>query len=149
MSDYMVGRKGGKDRYMVGYNESKSSAYKVGGGGSSVGQSSSEKLGGGDQASPAGAKSAFQYPDDKDSTYKDVGDKADNMNFGGSISSGAPSLKGSVAGDSQMSYTEKGDWSSSKDAMARRKAMMESSKKYMGADGQYNSPTVDLVQIKK
>jgi hypothetical protein len=139
VADYMVGRSGGKDRYMVGYNAEGKSGYKVGGGGSSVGQSSNESLGGGDQASPAGAKSAFSY---KDIDTKDVGDRSDNMNFGGSIANGVRSETPS------QEFSESGDWSVEKDAMARRKAMMESAAKYM-SNKEYNTPTADIMDIKK
>lgn len=141
---YFVGNKsGGKDRYMVGWNESKSnaSAYKVGN--SKSGPSQSSKSVGGDQDSVVGGKSAFSY---SEPDVKDPGDKSKNMNFGGEISNGIQSMKATgPGGDVMLSYSEKGDWSDSKNAMARRKANMEA---YGKGDG-YTSPTVDLVSIKK
>lgn len=145
MADFQVGSKGGKDRYMVGWNGDGKSGYKVGGGGSSVGQSSNKALGGGGMDPVVGSKSAFSYSGEIDP--KDVGDKSDNMNFGGSQSSGIPANKNSAGGEIQMTYSEKGDWSASKDAIARRKAMADSSRAMSGS--KYDSPTVDIVNIKK
>lgn len=147
MADYMVGKGGGgKDRYKVGWNESKSNAYKVGGGGSNPSQADNKNLGSGDQGSPAGQKSAFKY---KDIDTKDVGDSSENMNFGGSQASGAGEGPTGAGGQIELSYSQTGGFGESKDAMARRKARMEGYKQAMGAGAGYDSPTVDLVNIKK
>lgn len=144
----MVGKKGSaaKDRYMVGYNGSKENknAYKVGNSKSNV--SASSKAVGEGMDSVVGGKSSFNY---KEPDIKDPGDKSENMNFGGEISNGIKSNKGSVGGDLELSYSEKGDWDSQKNAMARRKANMEAASKYYSKNGQYDSPTVDLIDIKK
>ena len=151
MSDYMVGRKsGGKDRYMVGWNESSknANAYKVGGGGSQVGQADNKKLGGGDQDPVVGSKSGFQYAGEVDP--KQIGDRSDNMNMGGSTQEGIRANNGSGAGgEVEMSYTEKGEWSAQNDAMARRKAEADAAKRYYSNTGsQYDSPTPTQVTIK-
>lgn len=150
MSDYLVGRKaqGGKDRYMVGWNESKSNAnaYRVGSGGSQVAQSDNKSLGGGQMDPVVGSKSAFGYAGELDP--KSVGDKSDNMNFGGEISNGIQQNSGAeVAGN--LAYTEKGDWNTSKDAIARRKANADAAKRYYSANGEYNSPVPQVDAPKK
>lgn len=145
MADYKVGSAGGKDRYMVGWNGDNKSGYKVGGGGSSVGQASNKSLGGLGMDPVVGSKSAFSYKGEVDP--KDIGDKSDNMNFGGSSGSGMPANKQAAGGEIQLVYSEKGDYMASKDAIARRKAIADAGKNYSGS--KYDSPTVDLVNIKK
>ncbi len=139
MSDYKVGSSGSKDKYMVGWNKSESKAYKVGGRDSQVESKDSGSLGGGDQASPAGAKSQFSHVE-KD--VKDIGDKSPNMNFGGAVKVG---IRADMATED---YSEKGDWSDEKNAMARRKGMMDFASKYSNSAG-YETPTSDFVNIKK
>lgn len=145
MSDYMVGRKasGSKDKYMVGWNESKSNAnaYKVGGGGSSVGQSDNKKLGSGGLDPVVGSKSAFGYEGELDP--KDIGDRNENSNLGGGESTGMPANKQrGGGGEIEMAYTEKGDFQERTKAMNRRLAGTSFS-----GDG-YDSPTVTLVTAK-
>lgn len=146
MADFMVGKDGGgKDRYKVGWNENKSQAYKVGGGAGSTPQATNASLGGGDQGSPTGAKSAFNY---SAPNAADPGDKGENMNFGGANASGVGTDPTGVAGQDELNYSIKGDWNSSKDAMSRRKARMDGYRQISGG-GQYDTPTVDLVNVKK
>lgn len=143
MGDYLVGKKsGGKDRYVVGWQDGKNPAYKVGGGKGSVASANNSELGGGDQASPAGQKSAFSYKG-VDHSNKNDGSDSENMGFGGAVSSGMPS------GNMTMEYSEKGDWDMGKNAMAKRKAMLEAANKYLNNDDKYKSPTVDIVDVKK
>lgn len=146
MADYMVGRgKGGKDRYMVGWNEAKanSNAYKVGGGDGEPAPTSKGLPG--DQDPVVGSKSQFSHAD-KDT--KDDGSESVNMGFGGQISSGPNTDPTGPGGQQQLTYAEKGEWSDSKNAMAKRKAQMDAYRQISGS-GQYESPTVDLVNIKK
>lgn len=137
MSDYMVGKAGGKDRYMVGWNKGKEAAYKVGGGQKSGG--SSAKGLPDDQDPIVGSKSAFSHAA-KDT--KDDGSASENMGFGGAVSMGA-------SADPALEYGEKGNWSDSKNAMAKRKARMDAYRQASDPGEKYDSPTVDLVSIKK
>lgn len=142
MADYMVGKGGSsKDRYMVGWNESKSKAYKVGGGSAGVSQGS--KALPGDQDPVVGSKSSFSHAE-KDT--KDDGSESVNMGFGGQIASGVNKDANGAGGQIQLTYAEKGDWSDSKNAMAKRKAQMDAFKTLQGDS--YKSPTVDLVKAK-
>lgn len=149
MADYMVGRGGGgKDRYTVGWNESKSSqnAYKVGtspgkGGGDVP---SSKKLPA-DQDPVVGSKSQFSHAD-KDTA--DDGSASVNMGFGGSLSSGLIGDPTKAGGEVDLNYVERGDWSDAKNAIAKRKAQMEAFRQVGGAS-QYETPTVNMVSLKK
>lgn len=146
MAEFMVGRaKGSKDRYMVGWNESKSnsSAYKVGGGDGEPAPSSKGLPG--DQDAVVGSKSQFNHAE-KDT--KDDGSKSMRMNFGGAISSGAASDPTAAAGQVELEYVEKGDWSEEKNAMAKRKAQMDAYRQISGAS-QYDTPTADLISVNK
>lgn len=145
MSDYLVGKKsvGGKDRYVVGWQEGKQASYKVGGGSkASPAESDNKELGGTDQASPTGQKSAFKY-NTPDTTNKNDGSDSENINFGGSISNGMP------MDNLNLKYTEKGDWDMNKNAMSKRKERMEAADKYLGKNSQFDSPTVDIIDVKK
>ncbi len=145
MAEYQVGRSGGKDRYMVGWNESKASknAYKVGGT-DATGQMGSKSLPG-DQDAVVGSKSQFSHAD-KDT--KDDGSESVNMGFGGQISSGAPMKANGAGGEIDLAYTEKGDWSDAKNAIAKRKAQMESYRQ-AARESEYETPTVNMVNISK
>jgi hypothetical protein len=144
VADYMVGKGGGgKDRYMVGANQAKGNIYKVGGGGSNPGQADNAQLGKGDQDPVVGSKSAFDYKADTDKTYKDIGDAGDNSNFGGGQSGGPETRRTGAGGEIELSYTEKGDFSMEKDAMARRKARADGYKQVMSGGNQYKSPVLD------
>lgn len=147
MADYLVGKKPGQDRYMVGQSSSKQSSYKVGGGGAQVSQADNKTLGGGALDPVVGSKSAFSYGD-SDKSYKDVGDSSDNMNFGGSIDHGTASRPTKAGGEIDLVYSEKGDWDDKKNAMSRRKAMMENAKKYYSTS-EFNTPTDDVYPVKK
>lgn len=149
MADYMVGRGSkNKDRYQVGWNKTaeNSKAYKVGGNPTSVGQSENKTLGGGDQASPAGSKSAFSY---SEMNTSDVGDQSPNMNVGGSVSDGVMADPTQDGGQVELNYAEKGDWSTSKEAIARRKANADAAKRYYSQNAEYGSPTDDIISVKK
>lgn len=128
--NFMVGRKPGSDKYMVGWNktEANSNAYRVGNSKSGPGQAS--KSVGGDQDSVVGGKSAFSY---SDPSLKDPGDKSENMNFGGGESAGVPKASQKAGGEIDLVYTEKGDYQK---AMKKRIDNMEA---YAKGDG-YNSP---------
>lgn len=136
MADYMVGRKPGSDKYMVGWNKTaaNSNAYKVGN--SKSGPSQSGKSVGGDQDSVVGGKSAFSYSE----PAKEIGDKSDNMNFGGGESGGVAKNPNKAGGEIDLVYSEKGSFSDSKDAMARRKARADASRDYMSSGDGYKSP---------
>lgn len=145
---YEVGSSQSKDRYVVGQNGK--DKYYVGGGGKSPGQAENKSLGSSDVDPVVGSKSAFNYPYTNDSTYKDVGDRGDNSNFGGAVEQGIK--QDGVTRDGgqlQLVYAEKGDWDAKKDAMARRAAQAANAKDY--SSGQYHSPVVDSypVSIKK
>lgn len=145
---YDVGSSQKKDRYMVGGNGK--DRYYIGGGGKSPGQADNKKLGSGDQDPVVGSKSAFNYPDDGPKTYKDIGDRADNMNFGGSLENGIRSDGVTHdGGQLQLVYSAKGDWDAKKDAMARRAGMAFSNKEVGNRSSQYNSPVVDSYPMKK
>lgn len=145
MADFQIGSGGkGGDRYKVGWNESKSNLYKVANSKESLGMP--KKALPDDQASPAGLHSAFSH-DAVDT--KDDGSMSPNMGFGGEVSSGPSSDPTGDGGALKLEMTQKGDsWTDQKNAMAKRKAQMESYRQVMG-EGQFETPTVDLVQIKK
>lgn len=143
MADYMVGRSGSsKDRFMVGWNGSKNTPYKVGGSQTQIASKDNGSLGGGDQASPAGAKSQFAHTGDDAGSLKQIGDESPNMNFGGAIKVGLR------AGSPTEDYAEKGDWSDEKNAMARRKAMMDAASQYSAKGAQYKTPVADIIADK-
>jgi len=48
-----------------------------------------------------------------------------------------------------LKYTEKGDWDMNKNAMSKRKERMEAADKYLGKNSQFDSPTVDIIDVKK
>lgn len=143
----MVGNNNPKDLYTVGQRGQK--PYSVGGNGKSVGQASNGQLNGGDQDSPTGAKSAFKYSDDKPSTYKDIGDKNENSNFGGNVKDGVAKIPLGPNGEVKLEFGQKGDWSDSKMAMARRAAISDTAKTFSGRGSQYQSPVVDSYPIGK
>lgn len=136
---YMVGRKPGKDKYMVGANVSAEAknAYRVGNSKSGPGQSSNKALGSGDQDPVVGSKSAFSY---SEMSTKDIGDKSDNMNFGGGESGGVAKNPNKAGGEIDLVYSEKGSFNDSKDAMARRKARADASRDYAKSGDGYQSP---------
>lgn len=133
----MVGRKPGSDKYMVGWNKTaaNSNAYRVGN--SKSGPSQAGKSVGGDQDSVVGGKSAFSY---SDPSLKDLGDKSENMNFGGGESGGVAKNPNKAGGEIDLVYSEKGNFNESKDAMARRKARADASRDYMKSGDGYMSP---------
>lgn len=138
MSEFKIGSKGGKDRYMVGWNADSKGTYKVGATGSPSGESSNGDMAG-EHDSPTARKSGFSY---KGIDPKDVGDRSDNMNSGETLKNGIGSLGANqgAAGEIELSYTEKGE--ALKRAVGRFKA-------YQGFGGdKYDSPTVDLVKVK-
>lgn len=145
MAEYMVGRGSGKDRYTVGWNESKAngSAYKVGGR-DLPGQVGSKALPD-DQDAVVGSKSQFNH-EEKDT--KDDGSMSINMNFGGEVSSGTITDPTAAGGEVDLNYVEKGDWSDQKNAMAKRKAQMDAYRQVSGAS-QYDTPTINMVETKK
>lgn len=140
----MVGTSQNKDVYKVG--QSGKDKYFVGGGGKSPGRADNKSLT--DSNDPVvSSKSAFKYPYDTGSTYKDVGDSGENSNFGGGKVMGIQNDNATgVGGEIPLSYSEKGDWSDKKDAMARRAAMSSNAKDY--SSSQYNSPVVDAHPVK-
>lgn len=141
---YMVGTSQSKDVYTVG--QSGKDKYYVGGGGKSPGQASNKSLTSGNDP-VVSEKSAFSYPYDTASTYKDVGDRGDNSNFGGAVEKGIKSDGATRdAGELNLVYAEKGDWNVKKDAMARRAAQALNAKDY--SSSQYNSPVVDSYPVK-
>lgn len=127
---YMVGSDQSKDRYVVGQNGK--DKYMVGGGGKSPGQADNASLTDGNDP-VVSSKSAFSYPYDAKSTYKDVGATGDNSNFGGGqVLSVSKDPEMAAGGDKSLSFSETGDFSSKKDAMARRAAMASNAKDYSG-----------------
>lgn len=147
MADFMIGKGGsGKDRFMVGWNESKQnkSAYKVGTSASSPSQSN--KSVGGDQDPVVGSKSDFSY---KEIDAKDVGDRSPNMNLGGEVSSGTKMDPTGTGGQLKLEYAEKGDWEASSGALSRRKASLDQEKKYYGANSEFDTPTASIISVKK
>jgi len=65
------------------------------------------------------------------------------MNSGGAIAG-----DGKLSADPSLEYSEKGDWSDAKNAIARRKALAENASKYNSSD-QIDSPTVSIYPAKK
>lgn len=142
---YSVGSSQSKDRYVVGQNGK--DKYYVGGGGKSPGQADNSSLTDGNDP-VVSSKSAFKYPYDSKETYKDVGDKNDNMNFGGAVESGIKSDGVTRdGGQLQLVYSEKGDWDVKKDAMARRAGRAVSDKEVGNRSSQFQSPVVDSYPI--
>lgn len=131
---YLVGTSKTSDRYTVGQNGK--DVYMVGikqSGGKQSGKSEDADLDNGQLDSPAGAKSLFDYKNSSDKDIKAVGDKADNQNYGGGQVMGVTNDgKFQVGGTSSMILGEKGDYGAQKDAMARRKAMLDSQKQISG-----------------
>lgn len=146
---YMVGSNNQKDRYAVGTYGQKD-VYKVGGGGAAPGESDNKALvafGAGDPV--VESKSQFKYPYNTDATTKDIGDRGDNTNVSGAISNGIDNMKAQAgAGEISLVYSEKGNWDESKDAMARRKELMDNKKRYFGNQSEYQTPTPDIVPDK-
>lgn len=147
-SKYMVGNNSPKDIYTVG--QKGQPKYSVGGTNPvSPGQAKNGKLSGGDQDGLVGSKSAFDYPKDNPSTYKDIGDRSEVGNFGGSGGSGVAKMPSDVGGELKLSFSEKGSYDLSKDAMARRKGMMDGLKQVSDRNSQFKSPVVDSYPMKK
>lgn len=140
---YLVGKgAAGKDQYKVGRDGK--DKYMVGGGGSAVSQGNNSKFvnfGSGDPV--VESKSQFDYPYNNESAVNDVGDRGDNSNFGGSVSNGINQQKINAGGEIKLEYPQDEEWSVKKDAMARRKGLMESMRDVSGGSSQYNSPVVD------
>lgn len=136
MDKYVVGNgMAGKDKYTVGRDGK--DKYMVGGGGQSPGQANNQAFvnyGSGDPV--VESKSAFSY-DNSDAKAKDIGDKSENMNMGGQVKNGIQSLNGfNAAGDLKLTYDQSSDWDAKKNAMARRKGMMDA----MSGKENYDSP---------
>ena len=133
---YMVGQKG-KDVYAVGQMSSKGGS-KQGGGSNGLASSDVDPV--------VGSKSQFNY---KGIDPADVGDKADNMNFGGAVQNGIQKDNATGAGgEIPLAYSEKGDWDVQKDAMARRKRMIEMQRTVNGKVD-FDTPTVSIIDVKK